>query len=357
MEGIISGIQQIGMGIPDVKAAWAWYRKAFGMQVPIFEEAAEANLMLPYTGGKSHQRHAVLALNPEGGSGMEIWQYTSRTPQAPEAAPLLGDLGIFAAKIKSRDVRATLARYGQMGISTLNAEALGGPEGQPHFFLNDPYDNVFQVVQYDDWFADKKLPTGGPIGCIMGVSSIENALTLYRDILGYDQVLYDTRGTFDDFAGLPGGKEEFRRVLLTHSAPRKGSFSRMFGTSQIELVQVLSRTPRKMFEGRYWGDLGYIHLCFDIHNMEALRAACEAQGFPFTVDSSKSLGKEFDMGEASGNFSYIEDPDGTLIEFVETYKVPIAKKWGWYLDLRKRNPEKPLPNWMLKALSMNRVKD
>ena len=357
MECIISGIQQIGIGIPDVKAAWAWYRKAFGMQVPIFEEAAEANLMLPYTGGKPHQRHAVLALNPEGGSGMEIWQYTSRTPQAPASRPLLGDLGIFAAKIKSRDVATTLAHYGEGGIPTLQTATLQDPGGQAHFFLEDPYQNAFQVVQYDNWFADKKLPTGGPFGCIMGVSSIEKALTLYRDILGYDTILYDAQGTFEDFAALPGGQEEFRRVLLTHAEPRKGSFSRMFGTSQIELVQVLSRTPAKMFEGRYWGDLGYIHLCFDIHNMDALRATCEAKGFPFTVDSSKSLGKEFDMGEASGNFSYIEDPDGTLIEFVETYKVPIAKKWGWYLDLSKRDPEKPLPNWMLKALAMNRVKD
>jgi hypothetical protein len=63
------------------------------------------------------------------------------------------------------------------------------------------------------------------------------------------------------------------------------------------------------------------------------------------------------MGEAAGHFSYIEDPDGALIEFVETHKIPILKKLGWYLDLRKRNPEKPLPNWMLKALGLNRVKD
>jgi hypothetical protein len=72
------------------------------------------------------------------------------------------------------------------------------------------------------------------------------------------------------------------------------------------------------------------------------------------VDSSGS----FDMGEAAGYFSYIEDPDGTLIEFVETHKIPILKKIGWYLDLRKRsNPEKPLPRWMLKTLGLGRVKD
>ena len=61
------------------------------------------------------------------------------------------------------------------------------------------------------------------------------------------------------------------------------------------------------------------------------------------------------MGDASGLFSYIEDDDGTLIEFVETQKIPIFKKLGWSYNLKKHNPEKPLPDWMIKALKFNRV--
>jgi len=60
------------------------------------------------------------------------------------------------------------------------------------------------------------------------------------------------------------------------------------------------------------------------------------------------------MGEAAGHFSYIEDPDGALIEFVETHKIPILKKIGWYLDIRKRDPLKPLPKWMIKSLGLNK---
>jgi hypothetical protein len=128
--------------------------------------------------------------------------------------------------------------------------------------------------------------------------------------------------------------------MLSHSQQRKGSFSRLIGPSRIELVQCLTRTPQKIFGGRYWGDLGFIHLCFDIHGMQALRTKCSAAGSPFTVDSSSS----FDMGDAAGHFSYIEDADGTLIEFVETHRLPVLKKLGIYLDLKKRNPEKPLPD-------------
>ncbi len=63
------------------------------------------------------------------------------------------------------------------------------------------------------------------------------------------------------------------------------------------------------------------------------------------------------MGEAAGHFSYIEDPDGTLIEFVETHKVPIIKKLGLYLNMKNRNPDKNLPDWMVKMLGLTKVKD
>lgn len=189
-------------------------------------------------------------------------------------------------------------------------------------------------------------------GAVLGVSDMDKALKLYSGILGYDKIVFDKTEVFSDLAGLPGGKQKVRRILLTHTEKRKGPFSELLGITEIELVQTLDRTPRKIFEDRFWGDWGYIHLCFDIKDMESLKKECEASGFPFTVDS----GSTFDMGEAAGRFSYIEDPDGTLIEFVETHKIPIAKKLNWYLDLRKRPAEKPLPRWLLKALKMNRVK-
>lgn len=356
MQKIISGIQQIGVGIPNVHEAFRWYRQNFGMDVPIFEEAAEANLMLPYTGGKPHQRHAILATNLQGGGGMEIWQYTSRTPQPPENAPLIGDFGIFAARVKCLDVPAAYQMFTEKKLD-LQGPVAEDPSGGKYFFVRDPYGNLFQVIEADGWFNTGKYLTGGMGGCLIGVSDPDKSRKLYSDILGYDKVIYDETGTFEDLSALPEGKGKFRRVLLTHSQPRKGGFSRIFGPTMIELIQSLDREPKKIFEGRYWGDLGFIHLCFDIVGMDTLREECAAKGFPFTVDSAKSLGSVFDMGEAAGSFSYIEDPDGTLIEFVETHKVPIMKKLGWYLNMKKRDPEKPLPDWMLKALAFNRVKD
>jgi hypothetical protein len=87
--------------------------------------------------------------------------------------------------------------------------------------------------------------------------------------------------------------------------------------------------------------------------MKELEKHFEQKGHPFTIDSNTS----FDMGEAAGHFTYCEDPDGTWIEFVETYRIPILKIIGWYLNVGKRDRTKPLPDWMLGALRLTRVKN
>lgn len=352
MKKIISGIQQIGIGISDLHTSWKWYRENFNMDIRIFEDAAEAPLMTKYTGGKVHKRNAALAMNMQGGGGFEIWQYTSRKPHAAEFQLQLGDLGIYAIKIKTRNVSKVYKEFQKRDLNII-----GGlnktPQGREHFYMKDPNGNLFEVVEGTSWFSKNESLTGGAFGCTIGVSNMDKSLSLYRDVLGYDEIIYDRSEQFTDLDSLEGGNKRIRRVLLAHSTPKKGAFSRLLGDSQMELVQALDYEGKKIFENRYWGDLGYIHLCFDVRNMNALKEECEEVGFPFTVDSDNS----FDMGKAAGRFSYIEDPDGTLIEFVETHKLPVSEKWGLYLNLKNRVPEKELPKWLLNSLRFNKVKD
>ncbi|MBK9338214.1 MAG: VOC family protein [Lewinellaceae bacterium] len=351
----ISGIQQIGIGVSNVHEAFAWYCKHFGMDVPVFEEAATAGLMLPYTGGKPQDRHAILALNLQGGGGVEIWQYTNRTPVPPADSTELGDLGIFAAKIKCKNVQACFYELQGRGANILT-EPSARPDGLEHFFVKDPWGNPFEVVAGNEWFSrSRPNHTGGMLGCLIGVSDMERSLAFYREILGYDWIGYDQTGQFADWQGVDGATGTYRRVLLGHRAKRQGPFSRLLGDSEIELVQNMDagHTPKHIYRDRYWGDLGFIHLCFDVTGMARLKELFASKGHLFTVDSSGS----FDMGEAAGHFAYLEDPDGTLIEFVETHKMPILKKLKWYLHLNRRpDPAKPLPDWILKALGFSRVR-
>ena len=355
---IISGIQQIGIGVDDFSTAWKYYINVFNMDVKILEDDTVAALMLPYTGNKPQKRHAGIVINMQGGSGFEIWQYSDRKPQKLGFDIQVGDLGICIAKIKSRNVKLT---YQELSVRP-DVKILGGLssyiDGTDTFYMKDPFGNLFQIVQDSSVFRDEHRSSGGPVGAVVGVSDIDRAIPMYRDILGYDKIIADVTGTFEDLSGLSSGDQQFRRVLLTHSQPRIGSFSRLFGSSTIELIQALERKPRKIYEGRFWGDPGFIQICFDVKNMEALKTKCESMGFHFTVDSSinPDNNNTFDMGDASGRFTYIEDYDGTLIEFVETHKIPLIKKLGINLNLKNFNPVKPLPDWMLKALRFGRVK-
>ena len=346
MAKIIAGIQQIGIGVTNLYEARDWYKKNLGYDVVIFDEAAEAGLMLQYTENKAQKRHAILAYNMKGGGGFEVWQYTSRTPTGPDFDIQLGDTGIFACKIASPDVKKAFVELQNNGVNIIS-QLSKSPAGKEHFYIKDPYNNIFEIEHGDDWLLNQDKLTGGNSGATIGVTNMENSIKFYSQILGYDTVVYDEEGVFEDLLGVDGANEKYRRVLLKHSKKRTGAFSPLLGNSSIELFEVKDRSVKKIYENRLWGDLGFIHLCFDVIGMEALKEECKTSGRPFTVDSANS----FDMGAAAGRFSYVEDPDGTLIEFVETHKIPIIKKIGWYLNLKKRGQEKPLSKLFFKILA------
>lgn len=345
----ISSIQQIGVGTVDFRHSWDWYIKMFGFDVKILEDDTVAERMLPYTGGQAQKRHACIAVNLQGGGGLEIWQYSERTPQPCPFKITVGDNGIFAAKLKCTDVglfhKELSAKWNKC------SPVSSAPDGTPCFYVEDLFGNTFQIIEKKDiYIKDNKL-CGGIAGALVGVTDIERSKKFYQEVLGYDRVLYDEIGVFSDWSIMPGSEESYRRVLLGKSGSPVGAFSGLLGDNTIELVQPLDHTPRKIYEGRFWGDPGFIQICYDVAGMNELKKFCASKGHPFTVDSCPD-GEQFDMGEASGRFTYVEDPDGTLIEFVETQKVPVIGKLGLYIDMNKRDKSKQLPKFLFRMMGL-----
>ena len=351
MQELITGIQQVGIGVSDAHEAKMLYKDLFGMDVLIFDDKAEASLMTAYTGRQVHNRRAILSLNMGGGGGFEIWQFTSRKPVMPLSTAQTGDLGIFATKIKAPDVHKAHQYFS--GQTKLNTSPIyDSPDDRKHFWLTDIYGNHFNIVEGDEWFKTSKGICGGVTGVVIGVSDMDKALHFYRDVIGINEVVYSGTAPMIDTVDAASSGQTFRRVLLKKKLANRGAFSKLFGSVQIELIEAKDRIPEKIYANRFWGDCGFIHVCFDVLQMDKLKKIATDAGYPFTVDSANS----FSMGESAGRFCYVEDPDGALIELVETHKISILKKFGWYLNLQKRKHHRPLPNWMIGMLSLSKVR-
>ena len=351
MQQFITGIQQVGIGVSNAEQAKYLYRDLFGMNILVFDNEAGADLMTAYTGGRVEQRRAILSMNMQGGGGFEIWQFTGRSPREYPGELMIGDIGIFSIKIKAFDVKKAyifFSRNTQVTVSPL----FESPAGKPHFWVKDSYRNTFNIIEAESWFKKNKKICGGVAGAVIGVADMDEALKFYKTLLCIDHILYDITAPIKDGPAETGSNKTYRRVLLSKATAGEGAFSELLGCIQIELIEAKDHAPARIFKDRYWGDCGFIHLCFDVSDMEKLKQKARQSGYDFRVDSNDS----FSMGDAAGRFCYIEDPFGTLIELVETHKVPIYKKWGLYINLKKRKSSKPLPKAIVALLGLSKIK-
>lgn len=146
---LISGIQQIGVGTTDFRKSWNWYIEMFGIDVKILEDDTVAERMLPYTGGVPQQRHACIAVNIQGGGGFEIWQYSKRKPEPCPFKIAAGDLGVFAAKLNCRDVKAFHKQISAKWQDCTIPETL--PDGTPCFMsrtFSEMFSRLWKTRRY-----------------------------------------------------------------------------------------------------------------------------------------------------------------------------------------------------------------
>ena len=349
MTELITGIQQVGIGVQDADAAKIAYKNDFGMNVKVFDDVADAALMTRYTGNEKHRRRAILSLNMAGGGGFEIWQFLSRKASHPVNEIALGDTGIFAAKIKSQNIRKSHHHFQSAQNKSLTPISKTF-DNRNQFWVKDNYGNWFNIIESKEWFNKSNIHCGGVCGAVIGVSNMDNALRFYADVLGINKQVYNVT---DDAKNYPGySHKKIHRVLIRKEVSTRGAFAKLLGDIEIELVQDVEESRTSIYKNRFWGDCGFMHLCFDVTDMDLLKIRCEEAGYSFTVDSKNS----FAMDAAAGRFCYVEDNDGTLIELVETHKVPVIKKLGLYFDLKKRNITKPLPSWMIGCMAWSKIK-
>lgn len=235
----------------------------------------------------------------EGGASLQFVEIDSDKTSNPK--PNLLQLGIIGIKIKSRNIMKSYFHYRDLNIQRVTNIRVK-PLYHKHFHIITQ-EFLFQIKEdKHNFFGYLGKKNGGINGIIIGVSNIEKSKEFYQKVLGYDVIVYEGKGEFEDFDGIEGGNNIFKRVILQQSNPATNVFTNYFGKSDIELLQVIE-------------DKNITHNDTNVVNPYRF-------GY-FTVDNRDIIGNYLELGynfDYKGNEKYIQitDPDGIVITCQES---------------------------------------
>src|SRR5690625_7973371 len=100
----------------------------------------------------------------------------------------MGDLGINAVKLKTKNVEKTWKHLTTVSELTVT-EPKKAPDRNLTALATDPNGNRFQIVRGDSWFS-KKTDAAGACGVIIGVSDFDDGLPLYQNAIECNHAIY-----------------------------------------------------------------------------------------------------------------------------------------------------------------------
>ena len=131
------------------------------------------------------------------------------------------------------------------------------------------------------------------------VRSIERSLAWYRDLFGLEP----------DFVALAEGPE-LERTVQIEGARLRFAFLQL-GGCQLELLEYESPIGED-FALRNC-DVGAIHVCFDVEDIDRVYDQLQAKGVEFSIEPTRVQG-----GVLEGDrYCYFRDPDGIQLELWE----------------------------------------
>lgn len=321
---MINGIQHIGIGVRNRDNSFDFYNNVLGFSVPISKHTGNCRGVVPII-KEDQQRNVVIALNPYGGGLVEIFQYITRKPVPPPPEVDFSYNGFLFYGLKVRNIEGAFNKIKEQGGEALtprntfspmesfgwNTGVFKDPDGIYGILLEYPGSNV--------GYGRGKTRIGGVEYIAIGVSDIKTSIDFYKNILGYDRIIYQWEGTCPEWEVLFGKNRMLKRALMARSSKPSGTFRHFLRGGMIELIEVEGNTGKHNFEGRTWGDIGLMELCFDVTDIEKTLKDITRRGAEIIVPPYKQ-----DMGmNTFATFSYIKDPDGSLLEFADIESLPV----------------------------------
>jgi len=313
---MLCALQHIGLGVANAANSYSFYRKCLGFNLKLADFNGSSPEMEPIIGELARMR-IIMGLSSQGRGLVELVEHCSSQPR-----PLSlqwGDIGFLASGYRAANLTVAARQLENMGIRMvspiLDLNLKDGRKWQS-VFTKDPDGNLVELVDTNPT-KPRKPAIGGLAQVTIGVRDLGEAIKFYRDIVGFDEVLLENE--WSSPAGAPFNQKQ-RQALLGKKRSLKSPFV-PFDGGRIRLVQALDYKGKDVFQGRRWGDLGQMECCFQVDDIRATIAEL--------IDKKVDIFHPptfMNMGSGScGYFSYIKDPDGNLVEFVEVSRIAWMK--------------------------------
>ena len=318
---MINALQHVGQGVRDVDATFGFYKKHLGFKVKLNDLTIASKEMAAVIGSVETMR-MMMAVNAKGGGIIELIEHKSKPIKPFPEEGGYGDYGVLEVGYGVDDIEKVVADLEANGARFLtpvcDLELEHGRRWR-YAYLRDPDGLPLQLTE--DLSPGKpgaaRPEVRGVTHVGIGVSDLDRSKKFYGSALGFDRVLYECDRRIPEMDAVTGDTRPMRMAILERSAPASGPLAKLLPRGVVKIFEVPGRKGKHLYDGRCWGDIGCMEVCLDVSDLMATVASMQKQGIEIYLPPVK-----INMGSGSrGLVAYIQDPDGTTIEFVEVQSI------------------------------------
>ena len=318
---MINAMQHIGQGVRDVDTTYNFYKGLLGFKVKLNDLTVASKEMASVIGSVETMR-MMMAVNAKGGGIIELIEHKSRPITGLPDDGLYGNYGILEAGYGVRNIEKVVSGFKAKGVQFLTPICelqLKNGRRWRYAYLKDPDGLPLQLTE-DLQPGASSAPQAAVHGVThvgIGVSNLDRSKEFYKSALGFDRLLYEFEGVVPEMEPVAGRPLRAKMAILERSLPPTGPMASLLPRGVIKLYEVLDRKGRHIYDGRCWGDIGCMEFCLDVSDLLSTVDAMKKKGIKIYLPPV-----EINMGSGSkGLVAYIQDPDGTTVEFVEVKSI------------------------------------
>jgi len=303
---MITSVYHVGYGVQNDLKSVQFYQKYlnFGdLRVQIEDDSSGG--FGDFVGRGERYRWSMMT-HKNGSVDFEPVQLVSRKPVSIPAFRW-GDIGINEVCFRVEglgELFGWLKKEGVKIISTPKRVRLNEKWDKEFFYIEDP-DGIRIKLEQNVHDAEKSPGVKDFDYLCVGVSSLDDSVKFYRDLLGYKRVIWEAEGHLEWMDDCAGEEVHGRTIMLGSD----------FDKYLYQLVESTGEQRPHIFEGKRWGDVGLLELCFRVSDLEEMCKYLSSRKVNVLVEpqpASPQLDYAF--------IAYVEDPDGNYIEFSQHIK-------------------------------------